>query len=82
MHVRFWHKADIMATERNFNLRLPQKLRQLGDIHRNPARLIARKQFRRRICAPAHPRNTMQILLKTRALINRTAKYCGRRRLG
>jgi hypothetical protein len=36
----FGGKADITATERNFNLRLPQKLRQFGDIHRDPPRLI------------------------------------------
>jgi hypothetical protein len=34
----FGSKADIEATERNFNLRLPQKLRQLGDIRRDPPR--------------------------------------------
>jgi hypothetical protein len=34
----FRGKADITATERNFDLRLPQKLRQLGDIRRDPAR--------------------------------------------
>jgi hypothetical protein len=28
------------ATERNFNLRFPQKLRQLGDVRRDPTRLI------------------------------------------
>jgi hypothetical protein len=33
----FEGKADITATERNFNLRLPQKLRH---IRRNPPRLI------------------------------------------
>jgi hypothetical protein len=38
----FKGKADITATERNFDLRLPQKLRQLGDIRRDPARLRAR----------------------------------------
>jgi hypothetical protein len=32
----FGGKADIAATERNFNLRLPQKLGQLGDVRRNP----------------------------------------------
>jgi hypothetical protein len=43
----FGSKADITAIERNFNLRLPQKLRQLGDVTRNPSRLIAREQLRR-----------------------------------
>jgi hypothetical protein len=38
----FGGKADITATERNFDLRLPQQLRQLGDIRRDPSRLIAR----------------------------------------
>jgi hypothetical protein len=33
----FGGKADITATERNFNLRLPQKLRQLGDVNRDPS---------------------------------------------
>jgi ABC-type uncharacterized transport system substrate-binding protein len=32
-------KADIAATQQNFNLRLPQNLRQLGDIRRNSAGL-------------------------------------------
>jgi hypothetical protein len=36
----FGGKADIAATEWNFNLRLPQKLRQLGDAHRDPPRLM------------------------------------------
>jgi hypothetical protein len=40
--------ADITATERDFNLRLPQKLQQLGDVHRDPFRLVPREQFRRR----------------------------------
>ena len=44
----FGGKADITATERNFNLRLPQKLRQLGDIDRNASRLIAREWLGRR----------------------------------
>jgi hypothetical protein len=34
----FGGKADIEATKRNFNLRLAQKLRQLGDIRRDPPR--------------------------------------------
>jgi hypothetical protein len=41
----FGGKADITATERNFNLRLPQKLRQLGDIHRDPSCLVFGEQF-------------------------------------
>jgi hypothetical protein len=44
----FGGRADITATERNFNLRLPQKLRQLGDIRRDPSRLIAREERRSR----------------------------------
>jgi hypothetical protein len=45
-NVRFWGKADITATEWNFNLRLPQKLRQLGDIGRDAPRFVAHEQVR------------------------------------
>jgi hypothetical protein len=37
----FGGKADITATKRNFNLRLPRKLWQLGDVRRDLPRLIA-----------------------------------------
>jgi hypothetical protein len=39
----FGGKADITATVRNFNLLLPQKLRQLGNIGRNPPRLVGKR---------------------------------------
>jgi hypothetical protein len=41
----FGGKADITATERNFNLRLPQKLRQLDDVRRDPPRLVFCEQL-------------------------------------
>jgi hypothetical protein len=41
----FGGKADITATERNFNLQLPQKLRQLGDVRSDPSCLIAREHL-------------------------------------
>jgi hypothetical protein len=34
-----------MATKRNFNLRLPQKLQELSDIRRNPSRLVFGEQL-------------------------------------
>jgi hypothetical protein len=40
----FGSKADIEATKRNFNLRLAQKLRQLGDVRRDPPRLVFGKE--------------------------------------
>jgi hypothetical protein len=40
MMSAFGGKADIAATDRNINLRLPQKLRQLDDVRRDPPRLI------------------------------------------
>jgi hypothetical protein len=43
----FGGKAEITATERNFSLRLSQKLRQLGNVHGDPSRLIAREQLGR-----------------------------------
>jgi hypothetical protein len=51
----FGGKADITATERNFNLRLPQKLRQ-----RCSPRSAAASSFvssLAAVIAPAHPRN-------------------------
>src|SRR5262252_3240445 len=36
---------------------LPQQLRQLGDIGRDPPRLVLREQLGRRIAGRAHPRN-------------------------
>jgi hypothetical protein len=62
-------KADIEATKRNFDLRLAQKLRQLGDIRGDPARSDrmyagcglkpAAKRNRREILAPGDSLNGM-----------------------
>jgi hypothetical protein len=42
----FGGEADITATVRNFNLLLPQKLRQLGNIGRNPPRLVRQASYK------------------------------------
>jgi hypothetical protein len=48
----FGGKADLTATERNFNLRLPQKLRKLGDIRRNAPRLKPSQRPRLVVLSP------------------------------
>ena len=48
----FGGEADITATERNFNLRLPQKLGQLGAVGCNPAHLVFGEKLASRSPAP------------------------------
>jgi hypothetical protein len=48
------HRVDARGAKR---LRLPQQLRQLGEIRRNPSRLVARQQFS---CRPS-PRLILEI---------------------